>query len=143
MMPRFNSIITGWPKPYIMKPPPSPIVEEEPVEFGEPKENNPRSNDPRDSGRYMSLDYYLEKYPDKTEADYNALLGVTSDSNQIGGERGSEAHENAVVDIQSELSNPEERGNFQGTGRKNRGTGNRARLAANQTQGQSASLLTG
>jgi hypothetical protein len=91
----------------------------------------------------MSLDYYLEKYPDKTEADYNALLGVTSDSNQIGGERGSEAHENAVVDIQSELSNPEERGNFQGTGRKNRGTGNRARLAANQTQGQSASLLTG
>ena len=33
--------------------------------------------------------------------------------------------------------------NYLGTGKKNRGTGDRARLAANQTAGQTASLLTG
>lgn len=143
MMPRFNSIITDFPQPYVMEAPPP----EEPVNFT-PEGDNPRSNDPRGSGRYMSEDYYLERNPGKTSEDYFNMLKGKSDSNQLGGERGSKEHNEAVaaMKIELEASRPgyeQKEGFYQGSGRKHRSTGDRARLAANQTQGQSASLLTG
>ena len=138
MMPRYNSILTQWPEPIQIT-----ATEEEPVEFGEPKENNRGSNDPETSGRYMSEDYWLERNPGKTAEDYkNSLLGI-SDSNQLGGERGSTEHEEEATNMAVKLGQDIQGSNYQGTGRKQRGTGDRARLESNLSQGQSSSILTG
>ncbi len=86
------------------------------------------------------VDPHAETMADWNNIDKNSTGGFRPDGTAILHSDPDSAHSLSLLSSASQRE--EESGNYQGTGRKHRGTGNRARLAANKTQGQSATLLT-
>lgn len=134
MMPRFNSIITGWPKPNQItateEEKPVVLQPKDPFIMRPPDQRPPTNPNNTITGPKPNITRPQENTPEMEE--YNQF---NSDINAEGGledyHSGSGAFERS------------DGGNYQGTGKKQRGTGDRARLASNLSQGQSSSILTG
>ena len=87
------------------------------------------------------VDPHAEAMAEWEDIDKGSTGGFRPDGTAILHSDPDSAHSLSLLTSASQRE--EERGNYQGTGKKHRGTGDRARLAANKTQGQSATLLTG
>jgi len=86
------------------------------------------------------VDPHAETMDEWEDIDKNETGGFRPDGTAILHSDPDSAHSLSLLSSASQRE--EEGGNYQGTGRKHRGTGIRARLAANKTQGQSATILT-